>query len=149
MLLNHKELRRFINIMKVYVFGNRDVPGDNNTFLVASKLKSVFNTLEFVEISPNQDLEVSHESRLVILDAIEGLEQVDIFTEKELDNLILSPRSSVHDFDLGFQLRYLKKLGKLNKVTIIGLPMKDVTDKDYLRIQLILRKLVAQDMQGS
>jgi len=135
--------------MRVYVFGNRDVPGDNNTFIVASKLKSIFKTLEFVEISPNQDLEVSNEAHLMILDAIEGLDQVEVFTETDLDNLILSPRSSVHDFDLGFQLRYLKKLGKLNKVIIIGLPMRDVTDKDYLRIQLILRKLVAQDIQGS
>jgi len=135
--------------MRVYVFGNRDVPGDNNTFIVASKLKSIFKTLEFVEISPNQDLEVSNEAHLMILDAIEGLDQVEVFTETDLDNLILSPRSSVHDFDLGFQLRYLKKLRKLNKVTIIGLPMRDVTDKDYLLIQLILRKLVAQDIQGS
>ena len=148
-MLNYTELRRFINIMRVYVFGNRDVPGDNNTFIVASKLKSIFKTLEFVEISPNQDLEVSNEAHLMILDAIEGLDQVEVFTETDLDNLILSPRSSVHDFDLGFQLRYLKKLGKLNKVIIIGLPMRDVTDKDYLRIQLILRKLVAQDIQGS
>jgi hypothetical protein len=55
--------------------------------------------------------------------------------------------SSVHDFDLGFQLLYLKKLGKLKNFLIIGIPMKG--EINYLRIQSILRKLVAQDIQGS
>jgi hypothetical protein len=53
----------------------------------------------------------------------------------------------VHDFDLGFQLKYLQKIGKLGEVTIIGLPINKTPD--YLRIQSILRKLVAQDIQGS
>ena len=35
--------------------------------------------------------------------------------EGDIDALILSPRGSVHDFDLAFQLRYLKKLDKLGK----------------------------------
>ena len=65
----------------------------------------------------------------------------------EIDGLILSPRASVHDFDLAFQLRYLKKLNKLGEVTIIGIPQEG--EVDYLRIQSILRKLVAHDMQGS
>lgn len=65
----------------------------------------------------------------------------------EVDRLISSPRGSVHEFDLAFQLKYLKKLNKLGEVTIIGMPQKGVVD--HLRIQSILRKLVAHDMQGS
>ena len=64
-----------------------------------------------------------------------------------IDGLILSPRGSVHDFDLAFQLRYLRKLGKLGEFTIIGIPQEG--EVDYLRIKSILRKLVAHDMQGS
>jgi hypothetical protein len=64
-----------------------------------------------------------------------------------IDGLVLSPRGSVHDFDLAFQLRYLKKLNKLEEATIIGLPQEG--EVDYLRIQSIFRKLVAQDIQGS
>jgi hypothetical protein len=48
---------------------------------------------------------------------------------------------------LGFQIKYLKKIGKLGKVTIVGLPMQG--ELDYLRIQSIFKKLVAQEMQGS
>ena len=53
----------------------------------------------------------------------------------------------MHDFDLAFQLRYLKKLGKLGEITIVGIPQEG--EIDYFRIQSILRKLVAHDMQGS
>ena len=52
-----------------------------------------------------------------------------------------------HDFDLPFQLRYLKKLGKLGTVTVIGIPQEG--EVDHLLIKSIFRKLVAQDMQGS
>jgi hypothetical protein len=64
-----------------------------------------------------------------------------------VDGLALSPRASVHDFDLVFQLKYLKKLGKLGEVTVVGVPQEG--DPDHRRIQSILRKLVAHDMQGS
>jgi hypothetical protein len=64
-----------------------------------------------------------------------------------IDGLVLSPRGSVHDFDLAFQLRYLRKLGKLGEFTIIGIPQEG--EVDYPRIKSILRKLVAHDMQGS
>jgi Ni,Fe-hydrogenase maturation factor len=64
-----------------------------------------------------------------------------------IDGLILSPRGSVHDFDLSFQLRYLKKLNRLGEVTIIGIPQEG--EVDHLRIKSILRELVAHDMQGS
>ena len=64
-----------------------------------------------------------------------------------IDRLVLSPRGSVHDFDLAFQLRYLKKIDKLGEVNIVGIPQEGKVD--YFRIQSILRKLVAHDMQGS
>jgi hypothetical protein len=83
----------------------------------------------------------------VILDTVEGIQDVALVEGDRIDGLVLSPRGSVHDFDLGFQLRYLRKLGKLGKVTIIGIPQEG--EVDYLRIKSILRKLVAHDMQGS
>ena len=40
-----------------------------------------------------------------------------------LDNFIKSPSLSVHDFDALTQLRFLKKLGKLVDVYIIGISL--------------------------
>lgn len=133
--------------MKVYIFGNQDLEIDNKAFKVAEKLGGKVNGVEFVTIKPNEDLPFAGEREVVIMDTIYGLSEIKVINEKNLDKFELSPRNSVHDFDLGFQLKYLKKLGKLGKVKIIGLPMNGKID--YFLIQSILRKLVAQDMHGS
>ena len=133
--------------MKIYVFGNQDVLEDRAAFDVVEKVKEEFENVEFVTVKPNEDLPFIGEKEVIILDAIAGINEVRLITGEDLDKIVLPPRGTVHDFDLGFQLKYLKKLGKLGEVKIIGLPMgKEI---DYLSIHSILRKLVAQDMQGS
>ncbi len=133
--------------MKVFVFGNRDLETDKTALQVADQLKDAIPNLQFVEIKPNEDVPFVGEKSVVILDVVMGIDTVTLITENNIGQLVLPPRSSVHDFDLGFQLKYLKKLGKINTFVIIGMPMSKQTDYDS--IQSILRKLVAQDMQGS
>jgi Ni,Fe-hydrogenase maturation factor len=133
--------------MKVYVFGNEDQPDDKLAFAVAEKLKNRIKGLKFVKVSPNQDLPFAGEKKVVILDVVQGINKVTEINNPDLDRLILSKSITVHDFDLGYQLKYLKKIGKLGEITIIGLPIQE--NVDYFLIQSILRKLTAQDMQGS
>ncbi len=133
--------------MKVYVFGNTDVLIDNSAILAAKKLENKIPGVSFVFIKPNEDVPFIDEKKVVILDAVQGIKQVELIEGDDIDRLILPSRGSVHDFDLGFQLKYLKKLGKLGEVFIIGLPQEG--ENDYFRIQSILRKLVAHDMHGS
>ena len=64
-----------------------------------------------------------------------------------IDRFAPPPRTTVHDFDLAFQLKYLKKIGRLGEVYVLGIPKEG--EVDYSRVISILRKLVAQDMQGS
>jgi hypothetical protein len=133
--------------MRVYVFGNIDIKEDKNAFWAAEFLKKKISGIDFklMEISD----EVSFDSENpVIMDVVAGINEVTQFDD--IDEVELPPRVSAHDFDLGFQLKYLKKIGKIKKATIIGIPMSaKQTAKDYERIIFILRKLVAQDMQGS
>ncbi len=133
--------------MKVYVFGNEDVPQDRKAVEVARKLRGAIGGVSFVLVKPNQDVPFVDERHVVILDAVDGLKGVALIGKDQIDRLVGSPRGSVHDFDLAFQLKYLKKMGRLGEVTIIGIPREG--EVDYLRIQSILRKLVAHDMQGS
>jgi len=133
--------------MKIYVFGNWDLEFDNNALKVTEKLSKDFDSLKFIEVKPNQDVSFEGEDNVVILDVIEGLKEARVFDEKHIDKLVLSPRNSVHDFDLGFQLKYLKKLGKIKNVKIVGLPRTGTVD--YSSIHSIFKKLVAQDMHGS
>jgi hypothetical protein len=133
--------------MRVYVFGNAYVADDRRAIEVAGELRDTVEGISFAFIDPNEDLPFGDERHVVILDTVQGIQDVALLKGDVIDRLILSPRGSVHDFDLAFQLRYLKKLNKLGEVTIIGVPQEG--EVDYLRIQAILRKLVAHDMQGS
>jgi Ni,Fe-hydrogenase maturation factor len=133
--------------MRVYVFGNAYVADDRRAIEVAGELRDTVEGISFAFVDPNEDLPFGDERHVVILDTVQGIQDVALLKGDVIDRLILSPRGSVHDFDLAFQLRYLKKLNKLGDVTIIGVPQEG--EVDYLRIQAILRKLVAHDMQGS
>ena len=133
--------------MKIYVFGNEYVAEDKQAIEVARELEGAIEDISFVFVRPNEDVPFVNERQVVILDTVQGIQGVALIEGDRIDGLTLSPRGSVHDFDLAFQLRYLKKLNKLGDVTIIGIPQQG--ELDYLRIQSIFRKLVAQDMQGS
>jgi len=133
--------------MKVYVFGNEYVAEDNRAIEVAKELKDSIESISFVFVEPNEDVPFVDERHVVILDTVQGIQDVALVEGDGIDRLILSPRGSVHDFDLAFQLRYLKKLNKLGEVTIIGIPQEG--EVDYPLIHSIFRKLVAHDMQGS
>jgi Ni,Fe-hydrogenase maturation factor len=133
--------------MNVYVFGNEHVAEDKRAIEVAGELQNIVEGVSFIFLGPNEDVPFADEPRVVILDTVQGIRDVALVEGDEIDTWILSPRGSVHDFDLAFQLRYLEKLGKLGEVTVIGIPQEG--EVDHLRIKSIFRKLVAHDMQGS
>jgi Ni,Fe-hydrogenase maturation factor len=133
--------------MKVYVFGNEYVAEDKRALEVAGELKDTIEGISLVFVNPNEDVPFVNERHVVILDTVQGIQDVTLVEGDSIDGVLLSPRGSVHDLDLAFQLRYLKKLNRLGEVTVIGIPQEG--EVDYLRIQSIFRKLVAHDMQGS
>ena len=131
----------------VYVFGNEDVAEDSSPLKLCEKLSKDFPMLTFMKVSPNADLPFAGQEDVIIFDTIQGIPIIQVFNENDLKHLVLSPRTSVHDFDLGFQLKFLMKIGKLKHITLIGLPMgRDVA---YDSIHETFKKLVAHDMQGS
>jgi len=55
----------------------------------------------------------------------------------------------MHDFDLAYNLKLLKKIGAIDSIKIIGVPMQ-ISDEDALyQIQSIFKKCAAQLIQGS
>src|SRR5215207_6421636 len=110
------------NQMNIYVFGNEYVAEDKRAIDVARGLEDTLEGVSFVFVEPNEDVPFVNERHVVILDTIQGIQEVAVVEGDRLDDSILSPRGSVHDFDLAFQLRYLKKLNKLGEVNVIGVP---------------------------
>ena len=125
--------------MKIYVFGNEDYAPDSIAFVVMKQLQKSSLEIEFEEIKPNQDLPFVNQNKVTLMDNVAGIEEVRLIEDKELEKLVMSPRNSVHDFDLGFQIKYLKKLGKLGEVRIIGLPMEVKIDME--EVKKIIKKL--------
>jgi hypothetical protein len=133
--------------MKVYVFGNRDAPEDAGAIQVAEGLEGAVEGVSFVFVEPNEDVPFADEGHAVVLDVVHGIQEVALLSGSDIDRFAAPPRGTAHDFDLAFQLKYLKKIGRLGEVYVVGIPQQG--EVAYLRVRSILRKLVAQDMQGS
>ena len=135
--------------MKILVFGNPLVEEDNLALKLLPRLQKEFPEIEFKEFEPteNIDAEIDSDGKLKIIDVVEGIDRVMFFDD--IGKLQVGKVYSMHDFDLGFNLKLFEKIGRLKGVEIIGVPMEMNKEKCFNQTQLILKKWVAQDMQGS
>ena len=122
---------------KIFVFGNPDLPMDSLPLRIMPRLQKSFPQTGFVTVDPNEEWEVPKE--LVAIDTAQGIEKVEVFDD--LDKFEKVPRTTMHDFDALTNLRYLKKLGKLGSVRIIGVPPSLSEDEAVTSVAEKLRKL--------
>lgn len=106
--------------MKVLVFGNPLLVNDSLPLRILPKLRETFPDIEFKEIDPTENLDGQGKD-LVILDSVEGINEV--VEINSIEQLHANKVYSMHDFDLGYNLKLLKKVGKIDSVRIIGVPM--------------------------
>jgi Ni,Fe-hydrogenase maturation factor len=118
---------------KIYVFGNSDVEGDGLAIEIAKSLEPRMKDVRFIYVNPNEDLPFEDGEDVVVMDVVEGLDEVRIIEGEEMEKLVMSPRGSVHDWDLGWQLKYLRKLGKLGRISILGVPRVKIVDYNALK----------------
>ena len=114
-------------LSKVYVLGNPLLEEDSLPLRLLPRLRKAFPDIEFLEIDPTE--EFPEEDELVIIDTVLNTEKVVVI--KDIDKLSSQPNYSLHDFDLSFQLKMMKKMGKLKEVEIIGLP-PDLDEKEAI-----------------
>jgi hypothetical protein len=124
--------------MTIYIFGNELSKSDNKPYKMVSQLKKEFKSLVFEEKDPNENF--IPESGAVIIDTVKGISQVTVFDSMEyfLGHSMISP----HDYDLGFHLALLHKLGKLDNVQIIGIPEKISSALAYKGVKSILYEII-------
>jgi len=106
--------------MKVLVFGNPLLDNDSLPLRLLPKLREGFPSIEFKEIDPTEGLECDGRD-LVILDSVAGINEV--VEIDSIERLHANRVFSMHDFDLAYNLKLLKKVGKIDSVRIIGVPM--------------------------
>lgn len=105
---------------KIYIFGNSLMENDNLPIKLIPDLKKAFPKIEFIHQDPNDNLHPDNKE-LTIIDSVEGINEIKILTD--IEQIIDSPKYSMHDLDLGFTLKLLKKIGALDQVTIYCVPM--------------------------
>lgn len=102
----------------VFVFGNKELEMDSLPLKILPDLRRLFPSINFEVKDPNEEWLVPE--KLIMIDSVVGLDKIKIFDD--LESFDTAPRLTMHDFDALSNLRYLKKLGKLKKIRIIGLP---------------------------
>ena len=123
--------------MKIYIFGNPLLDFDNLPIRLQPELEKVFPDIEFIAMDPNENLHPENKE-LIIIDTAIDIDKIKVLDD--IDKIELSPNYSLHDHDLGFNLKLLKKLGQLEKVTIFCVP-PDIDKKQALQELVDLIKI--------
>ncbi len=127
--------------MKIYVLGNPLLEEDNLPLKILPKLKGLFPEIDFLELDPTENF--PEEDKIVLIDSVAKINEVVLI--KDVEKITPPPNYSVHDFDLGFQLKLMKKLGKLKDLTIIGLP-NNLSEKEALiKLRETISKLLSEN----
>lgn len=107
-------------IKTVYLLGNILEKKDNLTLKIKPGLEKIFPEIHFLAFDPNEETET--DIGPVFMDIVSGIDKVRVL--RDLKNFRISPRNSVHDFDLPVFLGLMLKLGKIKSFKIIGIPEK-------------------------
>lgn len=126
--------------MKVLIFGNVLVEGDDLALKLIPELEEKFDDIEFKEFDPTEDLQKEGRN-LLIIDAVIGIDSVKELVLRggdDFERVELSSGVGMHDFDLGYNLRLLSNLGLIDGVKIICVPIivknKERVLEDIVRI---------------
>lgn len=109
----------------VHIFGNPDISMDALPLRIQGGLEERFPHVHFLALDPNENWEIPNP--FIVIDTVVGLSDIHVF--RGLEEFANTPAVSVHDFDALTQLRFLKKLGKLGELIIIGVPPEFGTDE--------------------
>jgi Ni,Fe-hydrogenase maturation factor len=120
---------------KILVFGNPMLKQDSVPLLLLGRLRERFPEMEFKEFDPNENLE-KEGRELCIIDTVEGIDRVMLITD--IDSIKSQKIYSMHDFDLGYTLKLLKKLGYVESVRIFGVPMKIGADEAFRQLCVLI-----------
>ena len=91
---------------------------DNLPLRILPRLRQRFPYIAFRELDPSENM--PEDEYLVIIDSAEGIEKTVVLMD--IDKISSGKLYSLHDFDLGFTLKLMKKAGKLKEIKLICVP---------------------------
>lgn len=120
----------------IHIFGNPLLPFDNLPIKLAPKLKKRFPKIDFIIQDPNENLKPKNKE-LIIIDTVLDIKKVTVING--IDKIQLEKIYSAHDFDLGFNLKLLQKIGELEKITIFGIPPEINKQKAFEQLEKLIK----------
>lgn len=115
--------------MNIYVFGNPILKKDSLPARLLPKLRKELPEVTFIHAEPTENWwqpastqRGEGEKELVIMDTVQGIEKVTVFNS--LNEFEKTSRITPHDYDVYVDLKLMQKVGKIKKITIIGIPTK-------------------------
>ncbi len=123
-----------MNTKTIYIFGNPDLEMDALPIRLIPNLQKLYPDIDFILKDPNEEWDIPEE--MTIIDTAVGVDGVTVFDD--LESFASVPRLSMHDYDALTNLRYMKKLGKLKRIKIIGIPPEIDADEALKKIGEIL-----------
>lgn len=121
---------------KIYFAGNKFLKQDNLPFRIISLLKKEFPKIKFEELDPSENLPSEN---LIVIDTVVGIKDVKVFYD--MDSFFSKNIFSPHDYDFLFELKLNKKLGKLKKIKIIGVPPELDEKEAFEKVKNEIKKL--------
>ncbi|MEM7821385.1 MAG: hypothetical protein QXX38_01040 [Candidatus Aenigmatarchaeota archaeon] len=106
--------------IKILVFGNPLLKENNVAINIAKKLKHELPWINFTFFDVVENLEKEGKN-LIIMDVAKGIKNVEII--EDFKRIKREKIFSMHDFDLSFELRILKRLGLIESFKIICIPI--------------------------
>jgi Ni,Fe-hydrogenase maturation factor len=120
----------------IFVLGNLLLEEDSLPFKIIKRLEREFPWIEFREFDPSE--EFSEEP--IFLDTLIGVTKVSLI--EDINKIEAKKSCSVHGFDLSLALKLLKKIGKIKRVKIIGLPPRMKEEAAFLQTKTLIQSLI-------
>lgn len=120
----------------VYIAGNPLVEKDRLPLEIKRDLQKLFPNIRFLEFDPTEEFP---EQTMHIIDTVIGIDKVSIIDD--IDKIVSEKRYSLHDFDLGTNLKLMKKLDKIRRVRIIGVPVDMKKEHAVKAVGEIMKKI--------
>lgn len=104
--------------MEIICLGNEMVDEDSLGPYLAGKLKNP--GIRHVRTVDEFERACEENDSLIVIDTAEGIEEITVLEGPE--SLQNSPIATLHDYDIGFSIRLMQKLGTLPNIRIIAVP---------------------------
>jgi Ni,Fe-hydrogenase maturation factor len=124
---------------KIYIVGNLLVEEDALPLRLKPLLQSQFPRVEFIEFDPTEDFP-DDLNEFCLIDTVKGLNEPAVI--EDIDEFLNKKAVSMHDFDLGWNLKLYKKAGKLKKILIIAVPYGKSPEEFLPRLNTIISGII-------